>query len=483
MATKKQSLPARKPAATKGTVATKPERKPAKATKSREGVASNLVSESINQSRAQVKSTAVNLPRKQQKVADVLTQPETTEKSGAAQPTKKQKTVNKSDSKSTVKKATVAKKEVASKKATTAKAPTPAKKLAEKAAPAPKVIAKKAVADPVKTAVKKTAASSTKEKVVAEPKKVKTDAKSSTASKGSDTPSKKATSTVKAEPTPKSDKVVKSERVAKVEKVAAKAEKVTKSEKTETTKAAMKSEARPEKKSAAKDEPVSVVEHEVVEVPPPAKVAKTPGRKPKEPVRKVIVMPPTTNTPAPAPRPQTSPAARVEEKKPSVIVAQRRTDSKEEKVDTSKTMINYQPEYTRSILDTDPEPAGPVYRYSDEELAEFREIVSTRLEASRKDLAYLQGLLTRKDEAGTEDSDNRYMNMEDGSGAMEREQMAQLASRQIQLINNLEKALMRIENKTYGICRVTGKLIDKARLRAVPHATLSIEAKNTMSKK
>lgn len=206
-------------------------------------------------------------------------------------------------------------------------------------------------------------------------------------------------------------------------------------------------------------------------------------KKVKEPVRKVIVMPPTSNAPAPAPRPVFNRPAVKEEKKPGIIVAQRRVESKDSKVDTSKTMINYQPEYTRSILDTNPEPTGPVYRYSDEELNEFREIVQSRLESSRKDLTYLQGLLTRKDEAGTEDSDNRYMNMEDGSGAMEREQMAQLASRQIQLINNLEKAMMRIENKTYGICRVTGKLIDKARLRAVPHATLSIEAKNTMSKK
>ncbi len=126
---------------------------------------------------------------------------------------------------------------------------------------------------------------------------------------------------------------------------------------------------------------------------------------------------------------------------------------------------------------------GPVYRYSDEELNEFREIIASRLDAARKELNYLQGLITRKDEAGTEDTENRYMNMEDGSGAMEREQLAQLASRQIQFMSHLEKALVRIENKTYGICRVTGKLIDKARLRAVPHATLSIEAKKFMSSK
>ena len=146
-------------------------------------------------------------------------------------------------------------------------------------------------------------------------------------------------------------------------------------------------------------------------------------------------------------------------------------------------MIYYQPDYTRSFLDEQEQNTGPVYRYSDEELNEFKELISGRLEAARKELVYLQGLITRKDEAGTEDTENRYMNMEDGSGAMEREQLAQLASRQIQFINHLEKALIRIENKTYGICRVTGKLIDKARLRAVPHATLSIEAKNTMTKK
>ncbi len=90
---------------------------------------------------------------------------------------------------------------------------------------------------------------------------------------------------------------------------------------------------------------------------------------------------------------------------------------------------------------------------------------------------YLQGLITRKDESG-EMEDARYMTMEDGSVSMEREQLSQMASRQIQFIDHLEKAMMRIENKTYGICRVTGKLIGKDRLRAVPHATLSIEAKN-----
>ncbi|QGW30090.1 TraR/DksA family transcriptional regulator [Phnomibacter ginsenosidimutans] len=111
-------------------------------------------------------------------------------------------------------------------------------------------------------------------------------------------------------------------------------------------------------------------------------------------------------------------------------------------------------------------------RYSDSELAEFKELILRKLEAARKELNYLQGLITRKDEMGGDNDDSRYMTMEDGSLSMEREQLSQMASRQIQFIDHLEKAMIRIENKTYGICRVTGKLIEKARLRAVPHATL-----------
>ncbi|RYY99391.1 MAG: TraR/DksA family transcriptional regulator [Chitinophagaceae bacterium] len=125
--------------------------------------------------------------------------------------------------------------------------------------------------------------------------------------------------------------------------------------------------------------------------------------------------------------------------------------------------------------------AGPSQRYSDAELQEFRELINRKLDTAKKELVYLQGLITRKDEGGDLD-EGRYMTMEDGSMSMEREQLSQMASRQIQFIDHLEKAIMRIENKTYGICRVTGKLIDKARLRAVPHATLSIEAKTMMNK-
>ncbi|MFI5155662.1 MAG: TraR/DksA family transcriptional regulator [Chitinophagales bacterium] len=149
----------------------------------------------------------------------------------------------------------------------------------------------------------------------------------------------------------------------------------------------------------------------------------------------------------------------------------------------TKTVRKYEPEFTKSVLDTyQQELTGPTMRYSDAELAEFKDLIIKKLDAAKKELTYLQGLITRKDEMGGDDTDNRYMTMEDGSMSMEREQLSQMASRQITFIDHLEKALMRIENKTYGICRVTGKLIDKARLRAVPHATLSIEAKQTMNK-
>ena len=148
----------------------------------------------------------------------------------------------------------------------------------------------------------------------------------------------------------------------------------------------------------------------------------------------------------------------------------------------TKAVKKYEPEFTKSVLDARiQDPSAPSQRYSDTELAEFRELIQKKLDAAKKELAYLQGLITRKDESGDMD-EGRYMTMEDGSVSMEREQLSQMASRQITFIDHLEKAMMRIENKTYGICRVTGRLIDKARLRAVPHATLSIEAKQMMNK-
>ena len=145
---------------------------------------------------------------------------------------------------------------------------------------------------------------------------------------------------------------------------------------------------------------------------------------------------------------------------------------------TTKTSVSYSPDYVpMDKRKEESEPQLPLIRYSDTELNEFRDLISKKLAAAKKELAFLHGVITRKDDMGGDNEDGRYMTMEDGSLSMEREQMSNMASRQITFIDHLEKAIQRIESKTYGICRVTGKLIDKARLRAVPHATLSLEAK------
>lgn len=116
-------------------------------------------------------------------------------------------------------------------------------------------------------------------------------------------------------------------------------------------------------------------------------------------------------------------------------------------------------------------------RYSDEELQEFKEIILQKLEKAKSDLKLLTEAYTMIDEHGTDDTSPTFKVLEEGYQVLSKEENSRLASRQQKFINSLENALLRIENKTYGICRITGKLISKERLRSVPHATLSIEAK------
>ena len=120
-------------------------------------------------------------------------------------------------------------------------------------------------------------------------------------------------------------------------------------------------------------------------------------------------------------------------------------------------------------------------RYTDADLEEFRGIINAKLEEARKDYALLKQTLANTDNNGTEDTSPSFKMIEDGSETLGREETAQLAGRQEKFIKHLEDALLRIRNRTYGVCRVTGKLISKERLRLVPHATLSIEAKQQMS--
>lgn len=117
-------------------------------------------------------------------------------------------------------------------------------------------------------------------------------------------------------------------------------------------------------------------------------------------------------------------------------------------------------------------------RYSDEELQEFKELILTKLAKAKKDFETLKAVISNSSGNDIEDTSPTFKVLEEGAAVMSKEEAGNLAQRQAKFISHLESALIRIENKTYGVCRETGKLIAKERLRAVPHATLSIEAKN-----
>jgi RNA polymerase-binding transcription factor DksA len=117
-------------------------------------------------------------------------------------------------------------------------------------------------------------------------------------------------------------------------------------------------------------------------------------------------------------------------------------------------------------------------RYSDKDLAEFKEIILNKIKNAEEDLALLKSSFKNDSNNGTDDTSPTFKAFEEGSETMSKEANVQLAIRQEKFIRDLKNALIRIENKTYGVCRVTGKLIKKERLKLVPHATLSIEAKN-----
>lgn len=116
-------------------------------------------------------------------------------------------------------------------------------------------------------------------------------------------------------------------------------------------------------------------------------------------------------------------------------------------------------------------------KYNDQELSEFKALIQEKIRAAREELLLLASSLSSVNTNGTDDTASSGKTLEDGSATLEKESINQLAARQKKFIDQLEAALMRIENKSYGICRDTGKLIPKERLMAVPHATLSMEAK------
>lgn len=122
-------------------------------------------------------------------------------------------------------------------------------------------------------------------------------------------------------------------------------------------------------------------------------------------------------------------------------------------------------------------------RYSDEELEEFRQIILAKLEIANNDYQSIMDQITRRGDNGTDDTQPTYHTLEEGSEMQSQETLMNMAVRAQKFIQGLKAALVRIDNKTYGICRETGKLIPKERLRMVPHATLSIEAKNKRDKR
>ena len=121
-------------------------------------------------------------------------------------------------------------------------------------------------------------------------------------------------------------------------------------------------------------------------------------------------------------------------------------------------------------------------RYSDAELEEFRAIIMEKLEVAQREYDRLKSTIMNKDGNSVDDTSPTYKILEEGANTLSKEETTRLAARQQKFIQNLQAALIRIENKTYGVCRMTGKLIPKERLRLVPHATLTVEAKEMMNK-
>ena len=129
-------------------------------------------------------------------------------------------------------------------------------------------------------------------------------------------------------------------------------------------------------------------------------------------------------------------------------------------------------------LKTNTTMADERVRYGDADLAEFKQIILKKLEQAKADYELLRSNITHSGDNDTQDTSPTFKVLEEGANTLSKEEAGRLAERQMKFIQHLQAALIRIENKTYGICRETGKLIPKERLMAVPHATLSVEAKN-----
>ena len=349
-------------------------------------------------------------------------------------------------------------KKVTAKKAAVKKA-TPKKKVVKKATPKKKVAAKKK-----STTKKAVAKKATPKKAVA---KKKTTAKKATPKKAA--PKKKTVAKKKAAPKKKTTtkKVVKKAAPKKkvVKKVPPKKKVVKKAapkKKVAAKKATTKKKTTPKKATPKKTVKKAAPKKKVVAKKKAA--AKKPATKPA-PKKEVVKQEKKTK------RRRSAPVKQQVEKKPVVEVSKEEIKAFEPKINLPRTPER-KPGTKRKAMKQDDRA-----RYSDEELDEFKELITDKLDEAKSYLDSLQGSLSNRDNNGTDDTAITFKMMEDGSETLTREEVAQLAARQEKFITHLKNALIRIQNKTYGICRVTGKLIPKERLKAVPHATLSIEAK------
>jgi RNA polymerase-binding transcription factor DksA len=330
------------------------------------------------------------------------------------------------------------------------KAAQPAKKVVAKK-PAKKVAPKKVVA---KKPIKKAVAKKVAPKKIAKPVK-KVAAKKAVAKK---VVAKKVVKKVLAKK-PVAKKVV-AKKVAKpVKKVAAK--KVVAKKVIAKKVVAKKVVAKPVKKVVAKPAPKKVAKPVVAK----KEVKKAEVKKIVAPVAKPAVVAPVAKKTAP-------------------IVKKKQGNNFSIDDDSSRDEAPMVVEYKTPTIR---KPLGPIptphintdtrTRYNDSELKEFKELIVKKLTEAQKDYELLKSTLSHKDDHGTDDTSPTFKLLEDGSDVLSKEETAHLAGRQEKFIQNLQNALVRIENKTYGICRATGKLISKERLRSVPHATLAIEAK------
>ena len=207
----------------------------------------------------------------------------------------------------------------------------------------------------------------------------------------------------------------------------------------------------------------------------PAKIAVVKAA-PKAPAKAVVAKPEVVKA-APVVKPSKKEIAKNKVEKPQLPPRNEiPAPPKERPVIGRPAPFNRRPEPALNRPQKPQEESGKT-RYADSELEEFRAIINKKLDEARRELMLLQAQMTAANEHGTDDTASTFKILEDGSDSLAKEEAGQLASRQKKFIEQLENAMVRIENKTYGICRVTGKLIPKERLRAVPHTTQSIEAK------